>query len=287
MKISRHIHHHNKVVIGGDLRSLLYGYYNNLPVLFSKPKRPFKFDTLGDLEVDVGGYNGDPHQEQLWVYLNFVLGVSGLLPLSGVAEKIRYADGIIRVATKNARKIKIKADKIIILDPDQIAPLPMVKKTIKRKRRIIDWINVTQMGSSSLDRIKREGDVMSEVIFYSSPRVDRGGHQDAVAISYALPRYLNESKYATYSFRFILDDEMKRLGIKGSKGGSVVQTEWIQRYQPPAFDFVEREVENRDTTYYEEREPYEFVYDTLEEIVNNHKKEPTGYLKKIIGFLNV
>lgn len=287
MKISRHIHHHDKVVIGGDLRALLYGYYNSLPVLFSEPKRPFMFDTLGSLKVDVRGYDGDPYQDMLWVYLNFVLGVSGLLPLSGVANKIRYTDGIIRIATKNARKIKIKANKIIIFDPEQISPLPMTKKTIKRKRRVIDWINVTGMGAYKLDRIEREEDILSEVIFYSSERVDIASHQDAVAISYIHSRHLNEPKYATYSFRFIMDDEMKRLGVKGRKTGLKPPTPELQGYFAPVFEFVEREVENRDTVYYEDREPYEFRYDTLEEIVNNHKKEPIGYLKKITEFLSV
>ena len=81
----------DKVVIGGDLQSLVYAVSYNYPVLFAHTTPPFQFDTIEeDLDFSRFGIRQalDMSQTELWEKMLLFCGLSGLLPLSSNAKSI-------------------------------------------------------------------------------------------------------------------------------------------------------------------------------------------------------
>ena len=119
MKLEDHVYNWEQVVVGGDLRSILYALSNNFTLLFTHSTPPFRFDML-DLSVDATklGFLKDTNVSHLevWERMFFYAGLLGLIPLSSKAENIRVKDHSLIITTSNQRVIKSKFKKLIIFD---------------------------------------------------------------------------------------------------------------------------------------------------------------------------
>ena len=113
--LEKHIYEKDKIVVGGDLRSLLYAFSNAYPVIYVNPVKPLRFDMFEGVDLsDLGISSISPQpQVEVWSRLNFLLGLSGLLPLGPNAESMRVRDNQLSVITKHARNIKFNFNFII------------------------------------------------------------------------------------------------------------------------------------------------------------------------------
>ena len=90
---------------GGSLDALLYAFTEKLPLVYTSPRKPFRFDYL-DASVDLScikldvepqrlfTFDGDKKvgtpKHLLWERLLFLLGLQGQNPLSNLAHSVRY-----------------------------------------------------------------------------------------------------------------------------------------------------------------------------------------------------
>jgi len=285
MRLEDHVYDWDKVVIGGNLQSLLFAFSNHYPVVFVEPSPPFRFDYVGkDISLKSLGMdpsNGAVTHLQVWQRLLFLLGLSGLLPLSSNAASIRIKGDLLHISTKRTRLIKANFNKVIVFDDKQISTTPRVKKEIKEKNRVIDWINIRTGCKHKIDHLTYPDDnFIRDLIFFSSERSDNYTLKDAVAVSYLTDEELHSLDFSEAMVRFKTKHLMEEAGIK-APFITYNNDKWYRA--KIKVEAAEREIFPQVKRYYEEHEKYEFRYDTIEELLKA-LPEPKGYLKKLVEY---
>ena len=143
-------------------------------------KKPFMFEEAGVLQ----GVFGDTKREVL-EKLGTCLSLAGLLPFGGNTKSIRIIDENTLEAYSEARKVRIKFQELIIFDEEGIQGLPKVKKRVKKKYKVYDWLFAKQGKKHEHRMLTSDDDFVKEVIFHSSfkPFAQKEWY-DPVAISY-------------------------------------------------------------------------------------------------------
>jgi len=272
----------DKIVVGGCLRSLLYASFRELPVVFSSPSPPFRFDLfpckdLSKLSIDL---SETTTSREIWERLIFLLGLSGLVLTSSTENNLRVADRTLIVAS-NSSSVKYSFNKLVIFDDKEIKGLPRITKEEKETSRVIDWVNVRSGCGHSIDRLEDDGDdFIKEIIFYPSERTDNNIWKDLVAISYLTDEQLKDFDYSDTMAKFKIIKMMKEAGIRGARNGRDQKRPGYYKYYAVKVEPAEREVYPNNIRYYEEDERFEFCYDSVEDIISNGEK-PIGYLAKL------
>jgi len=280
--IRDHIYDKETIVIGGDLKSLLYAYSNELPIIYSNPLIPFRFDEVEHKNLSILGLdNTHPHkQSELWARTKFFLGLSGFLPVGDFATNVRIKDNQLSVATKHAASIKFNFNKLVIVNDGKVFGLPKIKKETREKSRVVDWVNVRSGCSHSILHLHSDGEFVKEIIFYPTDRSDNRNLKDLVAISYLTDEELEDFNFSDTMVKFKVTEMMKEAGIRGARNGRDVLKPERYKYYAVKVEPAQRVIERNEVRYYEDDERFEFRYDSLEEILDNLNK-PTGYLSKI------
>ena len=287
MKLERHIYQKDTIVIGGCLPSLLYAFKNGLPVIFSKPRPPFRYDKI-QKDYDLSFLGLEPfdlyYQKQVWERLLVLLGLSGNLPLSSNASGMRIVDNLLTVTTNNHRVVKFTFDKLVIFDDEGVTGLPPISGEIKEKNRVIDWVNVRQGAKHQHDEIIGEGNFVNKIIFYPSDRHDNRKLKDLVAISYLTDEELLDHDYSDTMVKFKVTKMMKSVGIRGGRNGRDVNNPERYKFYAVKVEPSERVVEPDVKRYYEPDERFEFRYDSVFDLLKD-PKTPENYLGKLCGLL--
>ncbi len=287
MKLERHIYQKDTIVIGGCLPSLLYAFKNGLPVIFSKPRPPFRYDKI-QKDYDLSFLGLEPfelyYQKQVWERLLVLLGLSGNLPLSSNASGMRIVDNLLTVTTNNHRVVKFTFDKLVVFDDEGVTGLPPISGEIKEKNRVIDWVNVRQGAKHQHDEIIGEGNFVNKIIFYPSDRHDNRKLKDLVAISYLTDEELLDHDYSDTMVKFKVTKMMKSVGIRGGRNGRDVNNPERYKFYAVKVEPSERVVEPDVKRYYEPDERFEFRYDSVFDLLKE-PKTPKNYLGKLCGLL--
>jgi|10_taG_2_1085330.scaffolds.fasta_scaffold48955_3 hypothetical protein len=255
-----------ELVIGGNLRALLYSYKTGTPVLFVTPKPPFRFHYLP------GEVTSRIKQRQAWEALLFILNLSGLVLFPGILVGLRVEDNRI-VAKAKRDKVEIKFDKLIIFDDTDIDGLPRVVSELKCKNRVIDWINIRSSSRHEIKSLYGDDNFVSEIIFYSSDRSDNKKHKDLVSISYLADEELLDFNYSSTMVKFKVLDMMKRSGIKGKRNGIDPRNKNKYKYYAIKIEPTKRKIENLSKRIYEEDDRFIFIEDPLSDILNMEEVE--------------
>jgi len=281
-----HIYHHNTVVIGGGLNAALYSYYNKLPCIYRCGAAPFRFDVLeqGPL-LDSENVN----MLEIWKKLNFILGLSGQIPMGDRVSSINIHENILKAITHNSRLGKFEFEKLIVFDDRHISGLPPIKKRDIKKCRVIDWFHVRSGMEHDHDLLETEDEFIQKVIFYPS---DRFGNQksgrvrkDLVSISYLDDNEIRDFEYSGTMARFKILQMMKGAGIRGARNGRDTYNPEIYRYYSPKIEATQREIFPDIKNYYEDDKRFEFRYDTPEEVLHQFKCTPDNYSSKLLKLL--
>jgi hypothetical protein len=281
MELSRHIYQWDKVIIGGDLRSLLYAVAHNCPVIFVEPSPPFQFDVFEEgLDFTRFGFSEDdePNQLEVWERLMFLCGLLGLLPISSSAESIRIKNDLLVVTTKNLRVVKAEFNKLLVFEPDQIKSLPEVIKSEKKSSKVIDWFNVRYGCRHDIDYILFEDNFIKELYFYPTERSDNKTLKDAVAVSYLKEDEISGFDFSEVMARHKVEHLMNQAEIKGPING--------YRNEKPVYlsiktEHAERQIIPNVKRTFRKDDKFEFLDLEIVDILNQFS--PSPYIEKLVG----
>ncbi len=224
------------IVIGSDLKAILFAFNNNLPIIFSQPRRPFRFDFLepntdlgcvkltraGELEltrtngVKVVGLRA----EILWERLMFLLNLDGKVPLANLCSSMRY-DGEHLICSNEYSKIgTLNFSNCFYFGDDNISGLVKEKELANPTYTCYDWIAFNSGGKHEIDYMWVGDDFVKEIWFYSSDRMcGNSPVKDACAVSTLTQDQLSEFDYSETMARFKMISEMEKRGMKGRQNG--------------------------------------------------------------------
>ena len=281
MGLSRHVYQWDKVVIGSDICSLLYSIVHRLPVIFVKPKPPFRLDFCKEnIDLTPFGFsqNHTPSQLELWQRLVFICGLLGLTPMSSNAETIRVKDDLLIITTNNLRVIKASFNKLLVFDPEQIKTLPEVLKTKKEPNRVIDWFNVRYGCLHELEHLSFDNEFVKELYFYPTDRSDNKKLKDAVAVSYLTDKQLKDFDFSEVMARHKVEHLMKEAGIKGPINGYKND---MPVYLSLKIEHAERQVTPNVQKTFMKDEKFKFLNLSLEEILKDFND--SSYVSRLVG----
>jgi len=281
MKLEKHIYEWDKIVIGGDLRSLLFAATHNYPVIFVNPNPPFRFDMVSEkLDFSSFGVKRAPNtpQLELWEKMLLLCGLSGLLPLSSRANSIRAKENLLVITTENLRVIKAKFKKLIIFEPDQIQSLPDTHKEEKGPNRVIDWFNVRLGCHHDIEYISFKENFIKEIYFYPTDRSDNKTLKDAVSVSYLTDKQIDNFDFSEVMSRFKVEHLMKQAGIRGPINGYRNGNPILL---PLKVEHAERQIIPNIKRVFEHDDRFEFVDLDLAMILKSSKVAP--YIKKLVS----
>tara|TARA_R110000824_G_scaffold28420_2_gene95497 strand:- start:326 stop:1117 length:792 start_codon:yes stop_codon:yes gene_type:complete len=201
------IYEHERIVIGGSLASLLYGYLNNIPVIYSMPRIPLFYEEHGA-------------KGEMWQELSFQMSLAGLLPMGNKVENMRVDEDIIKAFTDGPVFGAFRFDELIVFDDANLVGWNGTLKK-KRKMKVLDWINDRKSAPHDVVHLAGSNDFVRDIHFYPSERMDGNPKKkrDILAISYLSEKQLSDVDYTDAYVRFKVLDMMKKAGMQGIKNG--------------------------------------------------------------------
>jgi len=219
---------YDKVVIGGDLPSVLYAFINELPLIANGYYPPFRFDYL-DPAADVGcvkltravrpsvtthsglKVEGCP-KILLWERLLFLMNLRGQVPLPKSCDGLRSDDDRLLCYNSYAKIAEIQfEDAVVIIPPPSLEKKPYV---------CYDWVAFNRGGKHEIDYIETQDDFVHQIWFYPSDRIDGNtGVKDACLVSHLTAEEVESFDYSETMARFKMLHEMKNRGMRGLYNG--------------------------------------------------------------------
>ena len=224
------------IVVGSDLRATLFAFNNNLPIFFSQPHRPFRFDfsepntdlrcvkltSAGELELitinDVKVVGSK--KEILWERLLFLLHLDGKVPLSNLCASMRF-DGEHLICSNEYSKIAtLNFNNCFYFRDDNFSGLVKEKEVANPTYTCYDWIAFNSGGKHAIDYIWIGDDFVKEIWFYPSDRLcGNSPVKDACVVSTLTQKQLLDFDYGETMARFKMISEMEKRGMKGRQNG--------------------------------------------------------------------
>lgn len=219
-------------MVGSSVEALLYAFTEQLPVFYTTPQRPFRFDYLAPdvdlscLKIDVESlslntFDGEKRvgipRRLLWERLSFLLSLTGQQPLSNLAESVRFdGEDQLTFADAYSRLIDVKFDKCFYFGDERFTDFNVDSDDVI----CYDWIAFNRGGKHAIDYIETDDDFVKEIWFYSSDRIDgKTEVKDACAVSYLSKEQITDFDYSETMARFKLVHEMESRGMKGKFNG--------------------------------------------------------------------
>jgi len=229
------IYSYDEIVIGSNLRALLFAFTHNLPIFFTRPQRPVRFEYLSpivDLEsIGIPSLSrsllthaaprlvGAP-KEVLWDRLLFVLSLGGQAPLSNLCENIRHTGHSLVCSNAYSKIYELTFKKAYYFGDSHCEGLVSEKKVANPIYTCYDWIAFNRGGKHEIDYIETPDDFVQQVWFYPSDRIDGNTLvKDACVVSMLSEEQLLNFDYSQTMARFKMIAEMKARGMKGVFNG--------------------------------------------------------------------
>ena len=214
----------------------MFAFNSELPVFFSEPERPFRFDFVEpgiDLSCvrlentatvlrsfDREKIVGMP-KEILWERLMFYLSYLGNAPMANMCNSMRYTGNGIVFSDEYAKIAEITFNHCYYFGDKSCFKL-LDSKTVDFDNYICyDWIAFNRGGKHDVDYIETEDDFVRTIWFYHSDRMDNSRHvKDACVVSYLKREQIEDFDFSETMARFKLVHEMYSRGMKGKFSGS-------------------------------------------------------------------
>ena len=212
------------IVVGSCLRAVLFAFNNNLPIFFSTPSRPFRFDFL-EPNTDLGcvkltSAGGAIQKELLWERLLFLLNLDGKVPLANLCASMRF-DGEHLICSNEYSKIgTLNFSNCFYFGDDNVSGLVREKELANPTYACYDWIAFNSGGKHKIDYIWVGDDFVKEIWFYSSDQMcGNTPVKDACVVSILTQDQLTDFDYGETMARFKMISEMEKRGMKGRQNG--------------------------------------------------------------------
>lgn len=270
-----------KIVLGGNLESLLYTYKTNSSILLTHADLPFIYDyfdhTIDLSEFGIQSYkelksNKDtlkvgPPRFQLWQKLFFLLSLSGKVLFGDKTRSVRIEDEYVQVSCDGCRSRKVYYDEIVVFSDENVIGLDTFKKTVKGKNIVYDWVNILSGGSHDYDILNYDDDFVKTVHFYPSERNDNKRYKDLISVSYLSDEELADFSYSDTYVKFKLLEQFKALGIRGARNGRDQRNPEKYKYYAVKLEPADRVVIKRGHNIYEDVGKVSFNYQSVEDIL--------------------
>ena len=237
---------YKKIVIGGSLGALLYGYKNKIPVVWCKPKIPLFFET----------YNKWHSKEELWHQLAFQLSLDALAPMpSAGITSFRVEDNILKMFTDGTFFATLEYEELVVFDDTNLEGWDGELEH-QRKYRVLDWINNRRSEPFSISYRQTDDDFVKEVYFYPSKRIhgNWSDKRDILAVSYLTQKQIENMEYCDTYVRFKVLHLMKEAGIRGPKNGVNKKHPTKHKRLNIKLETVRRDIERRVAEPFDEDE---------------------------------
>ena len=222
---------YDKIVIGSSFPAVLYAFTNNYPIFFAEERRPFRFDylpshlDLSSLKIPrqakslttfggpkVIGYS----KELLWEKLLFLMAVEGRSPLANLCGTVRYDGDTVVCSNEYSKIMEFRFNQCYYFGDNNSTGFIEEKELDDDKYICYDYIAFNKGGKHEVDYIETQDDLVSEIWFYSSDRIDGNTPvKDACAVSQLNKQQLLDFDYSQTMARFKVIHEMESRGMKG------------------------------------------------------------------------
>ena len=224
------------IVIGSCLRAVLFAFNNNLPIFFSTPSRPFRFDFL-EANTDLGCVKLTRpapaelttidnvkvvglRKELLWERLLFLLNLDGKVPLANLCASMRFDGEHLTCSNEYSKIGALNFRNCFYFGDDNVSGLVREKELANSTYTCYDWIAFNSGGKHKIDYIWVGDDFVKEIWFYSSDRMcGNSPVKDACVASTLTQDQLTDFDYGETMARFKMISEMEKRGMKGRQNG--------------------------------------------------------------------
>lgn len=256
------------IVIGSCLSSVLYAYYNSIPIVLNSTERPFRFDKLSK-EISFQGLNTD-NKLLLWSWAAMQISMDGLCPFGPTASSIRVLeeDNTISITTGSGINFKAGFENCVIFDDKNVSSGLDLIEAEKPLFRVFDWMNVRTGMVHDFDYLETPDQLVKEVYFYKSERID-GKHdkKDLVSVSYLTEEELNSFEFSDTMARFKVERLMKDAGIRTLAGKN---QQGRPRFESPSVQPEHRQVLSIGKNKYKNTKKVKFLSLSPEEVAGRY-----------------
>jgi len=212
----------------------LFAFNNELPIFFSEIRRPFRFDyfdpsldlsavRLKNSQKNLTTFEEDKivgmQKELLWERLLFLLSLKGNVPLSTLCHHLRRSSNSFVCSNEYSKIAEITFKECYYFGDNNCAGI-RTKELANESYVCYDWIAFNRGGKHDIDFIETEDDLVRQIWFYSSDRIDGNTKvKDACLVSRLDEGSLTNFDYSETMARFKAISEMEKRGMKGLFNG--------------------------------------------------------------------
>ncbi len=293
MKIER-----EEIVVGSSLAAVLYAFINELPLFYSVPYRPFRFDYFSP-DVDLSSVKLDPVRRELksfgtdkvvgiakndlWERLLFLMSLTGQVPLSNICSSIRFSGDHFIFSDEYAKLLEVEFNKCHYFGDRGCLDF-LTEETVDEPSYICyDWIAFNRGGKHEIDYISTDDKFVEEVWFYSSDRIDGETQvKDACVVSRLEHSQIEDFDYSETTTRFKLIHEMEARGMKGLFNG--YGKNGNPKYYKFRTSYISRRLEPAHRTYRSSSPKIRIATESEEALIESLSKNKANH-QRTIGYL--
>ena len=229
------VYEYDRVVIGSDLNAVIYAFAEEVPLLYTSPRPPLRFDFL-DSKLDLSflklpnknrtlstfntKLSVGSQKRLLWERLLFLLSLRGHLPLSNLCKNMRHIGGTIICSNEYSKIMEIKFKNCVFFGDSNVRGFVQKTKFDLETYLCYDYIAFNSGGKHNVDFIHTDDDFVSEIWFYGSDRIDGNTPvRDACSVSKLTEEQLLDFDYSETMARFKTVKIMKDNGMRGKLNG--------------------------------------------------------------------
>jgi hypothetical protein len=176
---------YEEIVVGSSLRALLFAADRNIPVFFSTPEKPHRFDHFQpSVDLSSWGLNNEPQLWQmprgkhktgqnkiaLWEHLLFVLGLKGLVPFSDFCSSLRLDTNELTGFSDYAKLRTVEFDRCYYFDEHATYNLLPCEKSPKTYH-VYDDFAFIRGGKHHLDLMESKDQFCNKIWFETIVRL--------------------------------------------------------------------------------------------------------------------
>ena len=224
-----------KIVLGRTIKTLLYAYKNELPVIIHKPIKPSDVEFISDIhDFDFLHFEYKPTYGQVWDRLSFALGMGGYMIAPDLISSFRHdtETKVITIVSKQSSRFTVKYQEVIQPDVGETGNV-----------YLYDWFDVKVGSKNFPDVMRGDEEAPQKLVFYESRRQNvRDGLRDFVAISRVKETKMNSWDYSEVAIEYACYKLFKKHNIKGGANGYTRHGK--QRYYPVKIQHAWREIKS-------------------------------------------
>ena len=289
--MSKEIKHYKEIVIGSGLNAILYSFFNSVPIIFKKTKRPELFEVFDSryeskyTKKIENIIDFDKTQREAWTKLVFALNGAGLIISNEYTLSLRIdaRNKQLKIVTYKAGINSFSYDKLIIFDDEELQGLPAPSQRID-EYEVIDWFKVRACGPHDLNIIKTKDKFVNKIHFVS---FNEGPRPESIAsVSYLTTSQLMSFEFSDTMAKFKVQKLMKKNGIKGPRNGKDPKDPKKYKYYSIKIESAYRKTHRKSMNVYDKIEGIEFMYMDPIDVIMNGKLDKDSYQYKLYHMMD-